>query len=94
MKSINKTTLNALFSILTIVAALGVLLFNPANAGLLDSMMNSSLPEVPTTDKYEIKTYGYDSRVYEWTPKHNPNISCVFVASSKSSGVACYPKEK
>ena len=64
----------------------------PAQAGLLDSMLNSDLKEVEPTANYEISTYGFDSRVYEWTPAHNPNISCVFVASNESSGVSCYPK--
>jgi len=61
-----------------------------SQAGMLDSFMNSDLPEVETTANYEISTYGWDSRVYEWTPAHNPNVSCVFVAANKSSGVACY----
>ena len=61
-----------------------------AQAGLLDSMMNSDLPEVETTANYEISTYGWDSRVYEWIPNDNANVRCVFVAANKSSGVGCY----
>ena len=59
-----------------------------------DSVLNSDLEEVEATANYELSTYGFDSRVYEWTPAHNPNITCVFVAASESSGVACYPKAK
>ena len=64
----------------------------PAEAGVIDSIMNSGKEEIQSTDAYEMDVYGFDARIYEWTPKHNKNISCVFVASNKSSGVACYEK--
>ena len=83
-----------IFLSLIIGAVTALSFIGAANAGLLDSIMNSDLPEVEATATYEIATYGFDSRVYEWTPAHNPNISCVFVAANQSSGVACYPKEK
>lgn len=43
---------------------------------------------------YKLGTSGNSPRVYEWTPKGNKNITCVFVAGTKSSGVACYLKLK
>ena len=64
----------------------------PVQAGVLDSIMNADKEEVTPTDAYEVDVYGWDARIYEWTPKHNNNVSCVFVASNKSSGVACYEK--
>ena len=76
---------------ITVFITVGAFAFT-AKAGMLDSFMNSDLKEVEPTANYELSTYGYDSRVYEWTPAHNPNVSCVFVASNKSSGVACYEK--
>jgi hypothetical protein len=81
----------AVFSALVILSA--TVAFK-THAGFVDSMLNADLPEVEPTAAYEIDTYGYDSRVYEWTPAHNPDISCVFVASNKSSGVGCYPTAK
>lgn len=74
---------------LTLAVTAGVLI-GSAKAGLLDSMMNSGLEEVEATANYEIKTYGWDSRVYEFTPAWNKNVSCAFIASNKSSGAACY----
>jgi hypothetical protein len=77
---------------LVALAAFEVAVVSPARGGIWDSIANSNLKEIEPTANYEIATYGYDSRVYEWTPAFNPGISCVFVASNKSSGVACYPK--
>ena len=82
-------------TILTVLLTLSVTFgafYGAAQAGLLDSMLNSDLPEVATTANYEISTYGWDSRVYEWTPAGNPAYTCVFVAANKSSGAACFPK--
>jgi len=82
-------------TILTVLLTLAVTFgafYGAAQAGLWDSMMNSDLKEVPPTANYEMAVYGYDARVYEWTPAWNQGISCVFVASNQSSGVGCYPK--
>ena len=65
------------------------------NAGLFDTVATGNWPTKKPSAKYKVETYGYDIRVYEWTPKDNKNITCVFVAGNKnSSGVACYPKKK
>ena len=53
-------------TILTVLLTLSVTFgafYGAAQAGLLDSMLNSDLPEVATTANYEISTYGWDSRV-------------------------------
>lgn len=81
-----------LIAILTLGSVTVLAMYGKANAGLWDSMMNADLKEVEPTANYELSTYGFDGRVYEWTPAWNKGISCVFVASNKSSGVACYPK--
>jgi len=60
-----------------------------AQAGLFDSAMTSSWDSVESKH-YKLGAYGFDARVYEWTPLENPNVRCVFVASHKSSGVSCY----
>lgn len=65
-----------------------------AHAGLFDSAATSGWPTIENVKKYKVSTYGYDVRVYEWTPKDNKNVRCVFVAGNEnSSGVACYPVE-
>lgn len=66
-----------------------------AHAGLFDAMATSGWEDKDITVKYKVNTYGYDVRVYEWTPTWNKDYSCVFVAGNEnSSGVACYPKSK
>lgn len=65
-----------------------------ANAGLFSSAITNSWDTKTPTGKYLLSTYGYDVRVYEWTPKDNKDVTCVFVAGQEnSSGVACYPKK-
>lgn len=57
--------------------------------------MTSDWPTKEAEVRYKVGVYGYDVRVYEWTPVDNKNVRCVFVAGSEnSSGVACYPVEK
>lgn len=64
------------------------------NAGLFTSTVTSGWEDKAPEHKYKLNTYGYDVRVYEWTPKNNKNISCVFVAGeTNSTGIACYPKK-
>ena len=92
MKSKLKATLVAAGSILLILAGFMFVPSSTVNAGLWDSMMNSDLEEVQPTANYAMEVYGYNARVYEWTPAWNDGISCVFVTSNKSSGTACYPK--
>lgn len=79
--------------LLIIVATL--LAVSSASAGVWDSMATSGWDEKSPTAKYKLDVYGYDVRIYEWTPKDNPNIRCVFAAGNEnSSGVSCYPVEK
>lgn len=66
-----------------------------AQAGLFDSAATSGWPTKEDVRKYKVSTYGYDVRVYEWTPLDNKNVRCVFVAGNEnSSGASCYPVEK
>lgn len=76
--------------VLTAVA-LTVTMTTTAHAGLWDSAVTSGWPTKDVTTKYKLDTYGFDVRVYEWTPRDNKNVRCVFVAgSNNSTGVACY----
>jgi|AntRauTorcE11897_2_1112592.scaffolds.fasta_scaffold28584_2 opacity protein-like surface antigen len=75
-------------------AVLSIALVSPVSAGLWDTAVTSGWPTIENVTKYKVSTHGYDVRVYEWTPKDNKNVRCVFVAGSEnSSGVACYPVE-
>ena len=66
----------------------------PAFAGLFSSLATDDWPTENVRSKYKLSTYGYDVRVYEWTPKDNKNVRCVFVAGNEnSSGTACYEVE-
>lgn len=63
-----------------------------AYAGLFDQIATGTWKSVEPTTAYKLETYGYNVRVYEWAPKDNPNMRCVFVAGeTNSTGVACYP---
>ena len=46
------------------------------------------------TAEYEIDTWGSNSEVYEFTPKTNPNMTCVMVMldSGNDMGLQCFPK--
>lgn len=67
-------------------AALATGCCSPANAAKLTN------PD----HEYEIDTWGSNSEVYEFTPKSNPNMSCVFVIldNVKAMGLQCFPKVK
>jgi len=78
---------------------LGVIAFmwlmNSANAGWLDSAVTMNWPTQEPKHQYKVSVHGFDVRVYEWVPKDNPDMRCVFVAGNEnSSGVACYPANK
>lgn len=79
---------------LLLAGLLATAIATPAHAGLFDSVATGNWPTKSVTAKYKLDTYGYDVRVYEWTPKDNKNVTCVFVAGNEnSSGVACYDKK-
>lgn len=78
---------------LIITAILAAGLVTSANAGVMDMLATSDWKTKDIDNKYLIEVYGFDARVYEFTPTANPNITCVFVASNKSSGVSCFPKK-
>ena len=66
----------------------------PVHAGVWDSIATSGQKTVEPDAKYKLSTYGYDVRIYEYTPAYNPDYVCVFFAGNKnSSGAACYPKK-
>lgn len=44
--------------------------------------------------EYEVDTWGFNSEVYEITPKSNPNYTCVMwmLDSGAAMGLQCFPK--
>lgn len=55
----------------------------------------NSFPLVQTAAEYEIDTWGFNSEVYEFTPKTNEKYTCVMLMldSGNSMGLQCFPKE-
>ena len=68
-----------------------------ASAGLFDSLATSDWPTRNVDSKYKLEVYGYNARVYEFTPKANKNITCIVVYSGgdqKGIQMRCIPKSK
>ncbi len=61
-----------------------------AQAGLWEKVTTMGTQTVKPSSEYLIETAGWNIRVYEWIPADNPNVRCMFAASSKKGGVACY----
>lgn len=81
-------------SLMFLIALLIVGCAPSAYAGLLDQALTTGWEKKQAHHKYKLNTYGWSVRVYEWTPKDNPKITCVFLAGeTNSTGVACYPKK-
>ena len=45
--------------------------------------------------EYEVDTWGFNSEVYEITPRSNPNYTCIMwmLDSGASMSIQCIPKE-
>lgn len=54
----------------------------------------NSFPLVQPVAEYEVDTWGYNSEVYEITPKSNPNYTCLMwmLDSGDSMSIDCFPK--
>lgn len=78
---------------LLIMAAVAATLATTASAGLFDSMVTSDW-ETKESDNYKLDAYGFDLRVYEWTPNGNPNMTCITAFGEKGSvGLQCFENE-
>lgn len=78
-----------------LVLAIGLTLSLPSSAGLFDTVATSGWDNKEVSAKYKLKSYGYPVRAYEWTPKYNKNVRCVFIAGSESlGGGGCYNVEE
>ena len=65
-----------------------------ASAGWLDSAATSSW-DTKKSDKYKLEAYGFDLRVYEWSPKGNSDVTCITAFGEKGPvGLQCFENEK
>jgi len=79
-------------SIAVIMAAIA-LAATPVQAGLFDSMATSGWPNKVPEQKYTLDVYGFDVRVYEWTPKEDKNARCTAMFSQSGPvGIQCWKK--
>ena len=79
---------------LAAVAALASVLFLSGCDSLSGpDIQNNDL--VQPTHEYEIDTWGTNSEVYEFTPRSNPNKTCVvfMLDNMKAMDMECFPKE-
>lgn len=51
-----------------------------------------ALPQQQVDHEYELDTWGTDVDVYEFTPRPNPDISCIIVSSSIA--LECFNKKE
>jgi hypothetical protein len=70
------------------------LMASTAQAGFLTNMVAGDGEGTVPSIMYKLEAFGNDVRVYEWTPRDNKNVRCVFAAGSQNAtGVACYEVE-
>lgn len=78
---------------LMLAAALGVVSCSPAYADVWTFLKNSTLEEHKTDQAYRVPALGLDLRVYEWSPKSNPETTCVAAfGQTHPVGLQCFPK--
>jgi hypothetical protein len=78
--------------------ALVMLFLNISQAGMFSTISGMAMQEVKPDHSYTIDTAGLNPRVYEFTPKANPNKICVVVFGNSKSGISipamqCFDKK-
>ena len=78
-------------SLITLLSLISILFI----AGCDGTPNPNSFPLMQVSAEYEIDTWGFNSEVYEFTPKTNKNYTCVMLMldSGSSVGLQCFPKE-
>jgi hypothetical protein len=65
-----------------------------AAAGIFSSAITSGWDSKEAI-KYKVETYGFDLRVYEWSPEGNPNITCITAFGETGAvGFQCFPTDE
>lgn len=68
-----------------------VLFITPSEAGTWSLLKGSQLDDHVTDESYNLPVAGIDLRVYEWTPKGNPNVTCVAAFGTDNPvGMQCF----
>ncbi len=72
--------------------AIIILLFLTLNACANHDNDNGDEEKSQFDHSYSIENPGFDFYIKEFTPKSNPNYTCVYVRGHKSLGLQCFPK--
>lgn len=83
-------------SILTITVLIAALLFtgcmnNSGSGKTVAGGLNMNNPLIDPDYYYEVDTWGTNADVWEFTPRSNPNYTCVNVGE-QSRALQCFPK--
>lgn len=79
---------------LIIIAAIMAATAPPAIADGWAWIGGQTFPEKKPEAAYRLKTAGWDTRVYEWTPEGAPGHVCVAQFAEKGPvGMQCFPKD-
>lgn len=90
MKMLKKASV-CLMAITAGALTVSALVSTEARAGLLDWAMTANWTTRESI-AYKVEAYGFDFRVYEWTPVGNEDMSCVTGFSEVGSiGLQCFP---
>jgi len=67
---------------------------NSGQGGRVDGgMTNQNNPLIDPDFYYEIDTWGTNADVFEFTPRSNPDYTCVNVGGGSSRALQCFPKQ-
>jgi hypothetical protein len=84
-----------LFAVAVLLAA-PLLITASVQAGLMDSIATMNFPTKEAV-AYKVDVYGYDARVYEFVPEHNPDYVCIMLATGGNSNAVqmeCIPRKQ
>ena len=70
-------------------------LFSILQGGMFSTLEGLGMKEIKPDYTYTIDTAGINPRIYEWTPKSNPNITCIVIFGNSKAAIPamqCFPK--
>ena len=80
------------------VITLIILTLTISQAGMFSTVSGMTMEEIKPNSSYTIDTAGINPRIYEFTPKANPDKICVVVFGNADGGVSipamqCFDKK-
>jgi len=75
----------------TLLAMLALLVLAGCDDG---SLLDSETVTFNADRVWRMESDGIDLRVYEFTPKMNPDVQCIFVSGSLKGSTVCFSKKK